>query len=154
MVSCCEHANEPSACIKGGQFLHYLNSYQLLKDSAACSWLLGWNDPQWNNIYIRRWKDMQNRWVRCPRSLKLRSHSTGRTLCSKENHDAVTLHYFRYLHFATFPRVTVQSYTRPTVKVIQCWTQFNGPELIEIGQNLERLLCWEIRKVHKCNNLP
>jgi hypothetical protein len=31
MTGCCEHGNEPSGSLKGGEFLDYLNVCQLLK---------------------------------------------------------------------------------------------------------------------------
>jgi hypothetical protein len=35
VVSCCEHGNEPSDSIKGGEFLDYLSHYYLLKKDSA-----------------------------------------------------------------------------------------------------------------------
>jgi len=37
VVGFCEHGNEPSDSIKGGEFLDYMSDYQLLKDSDARS---------------------------------------------------------------------------------------------------------------------
>jgi hypothetical protein len=34
VVGCCEHGNEPSGSIKGGEF-DYLSDYQLLKNDSA-----------------------------------------------------------------------------------------------------------------------
>jgi hypothetical protein len=35
VVGCCEHGNEPSGSIKGGEFLHYLSDCKLLKKDSA-----------------------------------------------------------------------------------------------------------------------
>jgi hypothetical protein len=35
MAGSCEHGNEPSISIKGGEFLDYLSDYQLLKKDSA-----------------------------------------------------------------------------------------------------------------------
>jgi hypothetical protein len=38
VAGCCEHGNEPSGSIRGGEFLNYLSDYQpLMKDSAPWS---------------------------------------------------------------------------------------------------------------------
>jgi hypothetical protein len=43
VLVCCEHGNEPSGIINGGEFLDWLSDYQLLEeDSAPWSWLVGW----------------------------------------------------------------------------------------------------------------
>jgi hypothetical protein len=34
----CEHGNETSGSINGGEFLDQLSNYKLLKDYASCSW--------------------------------------------------------------------------------------------------------------------
>jgi hypothetical protein len=37
LADCCEHGNETSGSIKGGEFLDYLSDYQLLRsESALC----------------------------------------------------------------------------------------------------------------------
>jgi hypothetical protein len=41
VTGCCEHGNEPSVSIKGGEFLDQLSEYFLLKkDSAPWSWVV------------------------------------------------------------------------------------------------------------------
>jgi hypothetical protein len=43
VAGCCEHGNEPSGSIKGGNLLDYLSDYKLLKKYyAPWSWLVGW----------------------------------------------------------------------------------------------------------------
>jgi len=38
VVGSCQHGNEPSGCIKDGEFLDQLSDYQLLKyNSAPCN---------------------------------------------------------------------------------------------------------------------
>jgi len=39
VTGCCEHGNEPSGSIKGGEFNDYLSDCQLLKKSSA-AWSL------------------------------------------------------------------------------------------------------------------
>jgi hypothetical protein len=36
VAGCCEHGNEPSGCINGGEFFDYLSDCWLLKVSAPC----------------------------------------------------------------------------------------------------------------------
>jgi hypothetical protein len=46
VVPPCEHGNEPSDPIKGGEFLDKLSDYQVLKkDSAPWSQSVGWVKP-------------------------------------------------------------------------------------------------------------
>jgi hypothetical protein len=37
VAGCCEHGNEPSVSMKGGEFLDFLSDYLFLKDSAPWS---------------------------------------------------------------------------------------------------------------------
>jgi hypothetical protein len=35
VAGCCEHGNEPSGCLKGGELLDWLSDCQLLKKDSA-----------------------------------------------------------------------------------------------------------------------
>jgi hypothetical protein len=43
VVGSCEHGNEPSGSIKGGEFFDYLIDCQLVKDSAPLSYFIRYN---------------------------------------------------------------------------------------------------------------
>jgi hypothetical protein len=58
VAGCCEHGNEPSCSITGGEFLDQMSDHQLLKDSSPWSYLLRrtWEDDDIMDLREIGWR--------------------------------------------------------------------------------------------------